>query len=92
MASRDLSDALTTLTVLLDSGIVQYEGGPSDTLAFEPCAPHAGAHSFDDQVAFEFGDGADDDYDGAAQRTAGVDLLPERDVLDAYPIQLVEHI
>jgi hypothetical protein len=33
----------------------------SDLAAFEAGAPHAGAHPFDNQVAFEFGDGADDD-------------------------------
>ena len=59
--------------------------------AFEPGAPHAGADPLDDQVAFEFGDGADDDHDGAAQRAAGVDLLAEADELDVEPVQLVEH-
>ena len=64
----------------------------ADVLAFETGAPHAGAHPFDDQVALQLSDGADDDYDGPAQRTAGVDLFPERDELDAYPVQVVEHL
>ena len=80
------------LAVLLDSGTVQYQRLAADVLTFETSAPHAGAHPFDDQAAFEFGDGADDDDDGAAQRAAGVDVFPEADVLDAYPIQLVQHI
>ncbi len=63
----------------------------SDVPAFETSAPHAGAHPLDDQVAFELGDGADDDDDGAAQRAAGVDLFAEADELDAEPVQLVEH-
>src|ERR1035441_4986683 len=64
----------------------------ADVPAFEASAPHAGAHPFDDEVALKLSDGADDDHDGSAQRTAGVDLLPERDELDAYPVQVVEHI
>ena len=47
---------------------------------------------FDDQVALKLSDGADDDHDGSAQRTAGVDLFAETNELDAYPVQVVEHI
>jgi hypothetical protein len=92
MSFGDLADALTTLTVLLDGGAVQHQRSSADALAFETGAPHAGAHSFDYQVTFEFGDGADDDYDGAAQRAAGIDVFPKRDVLDPYSIQLVQDI
>ena len=60
---RDLSDALPALTVLLDGDVVQDQRSPADALAFEPCTPHAGAHSFDDQRALELGDGADDHHD-----------------------------
>jgi hypothetical protein len=35
------------------------------------------AHPVDDQAAFKFGDRGDDDYDGPAQRPAGIDLLGE---------------
>ena len=45
-------------------------------------APHAGAHSFDDQAAFQLSDGADDDNNRPAQWVAGVDLLSEADVFD----------
>ena len=51
-------------------------------LTFEPGAPHAGAHSLDDQTAFQFCNRSDDDHDGPAQRAAGVDVFPEGDVLD----------
>ena len=68
MPSGDLSDALTTLTVLLDGEVVQHERSSADPLAFKACAPHAGAHPLDDQTAFQLGDGADDHDDGAAQR------------------------
>ena len=50
-------------------------------VAFKARAPHAGAHSLDDQVAFEFGDGADDHDESAAQRATGVDIFPEADEL-----------
>ena len=92
MAFGDLAQALAMLAVAYDRGMVQHQRIAADVLAFEAGAPHAGAHPFDDQVALQLSDGADDDYDGSAQRTAGVDLLPERDELDAYPVQVVEHI
>ncbi len=82
MAFGDLAEALATLTVSLDGGIIQDQWVAADVLAFETGAPHAGAHPLDDQVAFQFGDGADDDDDGPAQRAAGVDIFPEADVLD----------
>ena len=58
--------------------------------AFESSAPHAGTHPFDDQVAFEFGDGAYDDHDGTAQRAAGVDISLEADLLDLKPAEFVQ--
>ena len=61
-------------------------------LTFQPGAPHAGTDPLDDQAAFEFGDGADDHDESAAKRAAGVDIFPERDVLDSDPIQLVQNI
>ena len=92
MAFGDLPQALPTLAVLLDSDTIQYQWSPADALAFETSAPHAGAHSFDDQAAFKLGDSADDHDDGASQRAAGVDIFPEADIFDSCPIQLVEHI
>ena len=92
MASGDLAQALAMLAVAYDRGMVQHQRIAADVLAFEAGAPHAGAHPFDNQVAFEFSDGADDDHDGSAQRTAGVDLFAETNELDAYPVQVVEHI
>src|ERR1035438_4624882 len=86
MAFGDLSKALATLKVLLDGEIVQHQRSSADTLAFQARAPHAGAHPFNDQAAFEFGDGADDHDESPAKRAAGVDIFPERDVLDSDPI------
>jgi hypothetical protein len=92
MASGDLSDALTMLTASLDGEVIEDQRSSADSLSFEPGAPHAGAHPLDDQVTFQFGDSTDDDYDGPAQRAAGIDILPEADVLDLEPVKLVEDI
>jgi hypothetical protein len=62
MLFGDLSQTLATLTVLLDGEVVQYQRSPADPLTFETSTPHAGAHPFDDQAAFQLGDRADD-YD-----------------------------
>ena len=71
---------------------VELEGRPADVPAFEPCTAHAGADPLDDEVAFEFRDGSDDDHHRAAQRAAGVDLLAEADELDVQPVELIQHI
>jgi len=65
----DLPQALALAAVALDWAMVQFEPIAADVAAFEACAPHAGAHPLDDQVAFEFGNGADDNHDGTAQRS-----------------------
>src|ERR1019366_6410227 len=92
MAFGDLPAALATLTVLLEGEVFQHQRSPADALAFETSAPHAGAHSFDDQASFKLGDSADDHDDGASQRAAGVDIFPAADIFDSCPIQFVEHI
>ena len=86
MALCDLSDALATLPVLLDGEVVEYQRSSADSLAFQTGAPHSGAHPLDDQTAFQFCDGSDDDDDGSAQWAAGVDVLPERHELDPDPV------
>jgi hypothetical protein len=53
---------------------------------------HAGAHSFDDQAAFQFGDGSDDHNYGPAQRAACVDDFAERNLFDVEPAQFVDDI
>ncbi len=50
--------------------------------AFELGAPHSGAHPLDDEIPLQFGDGADDDDHGAAERTACVEIFPEANLLD----------
>src|ERR1039458_9237212 len=82
LALRQLTQALTVLPVAEDGGSIQDQGLPPDMPAFELGPPHAGAHPLDDQAAFEFGDGADDDHDGPAQGATRVDLFPEDDELE----------
>ena len=92
VASGDLADTLAALAILLDRGSVQHQGSSADSLAVQTGTPHAGADSFDDERPFQLGDSADDHDDGAAQRSAGVDLFPEADELDSDSVELVEHI
>ena len=92
MAFCNLAKTLSLAAVSLDGGVVQFQWMAADVTAFESGSPHACAHSLDDEVALKLCDGADDDHDGSAQRSAGVDLLAETDELDAYPVQVVEHI
>jgi hypothetical protein len=91
MSPGDLTEALSTPTVSEDCFAVENERRASDVLTFQTGAPHAGTHSLDDQTAFQFSDATDDDHDGAAQRSAGVDLLPEGDELDVQPVEFVQH-
>jgi hypothetical protein len=71
---------------------IDIEWSSSDALTFQLGAPHAGAHSFNDKVALELCDGADDHDHGSAQRAAGVAVLPEADELDVEVGQLVQNL
>jgi hypothetical protein len=85
-----LAKALTLVAIAQDAGAIEIEWLTPDGTAFELRPSHAGAHSLDDQVSFQFRDGSDDDYDGATQWAAGVDLFAERDELDVEAVQLVQ--
>jgi len=91
VAPGDLAKTLALTAIVLDSGMVEFEPIAADMATLEAGTPHAGPHPLDDQTAFQFSDGADDDDDGTAQRAAGVDLLPEADEFDVQPVQIVEH-
>ena len=86
-----MSKALSAGAIAQDGVGVDVEWRPAETTAFEFCPAHAGTDALDDQVAFEFGDGADDDHDGPAQRAASVDLFAKRNELDVQPVQLIQH-
>ena len=78
VSASDLSQAHAMLVIPQDGIEVQVER--------QAGAPHAGTNPLDDQVAFQFRDGADDDHYGAAQWSAGIDLFAEADELDVEPI------
>lgn len=63
----------------------------ADVPAFEASATHSSPDPLDDQRAFQLRDGRDDYDDGAAQRAAGIKLLPEADELDVQPVQFIQH-
>jgi hypothetical protein len=78
-------------TIPQQSFMIDVEPWPADMLTFKLGSPHASPDALHYQVAFQFSDGADDDDDGAAQWTAGVDVFPEADELDAEVIQFIQH-
>jgi len=92
VSAGDLAQALAMLAFAEDGGADEIKGAASDMLAFEAGAPHAGADPLDDQIPLKLCNRADDDHDGAAQRAAGVDVFPERDIFDVQSIQLIQHI
>lgn len=59
--------------------------------AFQSGSTHAGTNTFNDQVAFELRDGADDHHDGPAQGAGRIDRLAEADELDVEVVELVQH-
>ena len=91
MVPGQLAQALSALAIAEDGGPVEFERLAADVASFEPGAAHAGADPLDNKVALQFRDRPDDDYDGAAQRAAGVDLFSEADELDVEAVELVEH-
>ncbi len=47
-------------------GVIDIERPPANVPAFESGEAHSSPHPFDDQRAFQFGDGGDDDFNSAA--------------------------
>lgn len=92
MLPGDLGEAESAFSIAEYRGTIDVERRPSDPPAFESGAPHAGAHSFDDQVPFKLGNGADDHHDCSTERSTCVQRLTEANELDLQVIQLIEHI
>ncbi len=90
VSAGKLAEALPMLTIRQDRSTVQFQRLASDMPSFEASAAHAGAHPFDDQAAFQLGNCSDDDHDGSAERSAGVDLFAERDELDVEVAELIK--
>ena len=90
MGLRDVGQAVAAVAVAEDSNPVDLERTPADMPALQPGPAHAGTYPFDDEVAFQFCDRADDDDHGPPQRAAGVEVLAEADELDIQPVKLVQ--
>ena len=86
MGFGDLTKALALFPVSMDPIVIEFQWTAPDGAAFELGSPHAGTNSLDDQAALKFSDRTDDDHDGPAQRSSGVDLLSKTDELDLQPI------
>jgi len=59
--------------------------------ALQPGAAHPCPYPFDDEVAFQFRDGADDDDDGPSQRATGIEVLPKTYELDLQMVEFIQH-
>ena len=90
MTTSDLTQAFATATIAEDGLPIDLDGLPSDVPAFQPGSSHAGTNPFNDQVAFELRDRADDHDDGPTQRAGRIDRFAEANELDVEPIKLVE--
>jgi len=77
MGLGDLGQAVAAGAVLEDSDPIDVEWTPADMSALQPGAAHSCPHPFDDEVALQLGDGADDDDDRPSERAAGVEVLAE---------------
>ena len=87
----ELAEALPLMVIAQDAAAIELEGFAADVTAFELGAAHAGAHPLDDEIAFEFRNGADNHHHCPTQRAAGIDLLAKADELDVQMIQLIEN-
>src|SRR5258707_10733167 len=92
MRLGDLTQALAPSALLENSNPIDFEWPPADMPSLQPCAAHSCPHPFDDEIPFEFCDGADDDHDGPPERAACIKILAEADELDVEMIEFVEHL
>ena len=92
MGLGDLAEAVASSPIAQHSSPIYIQWPPADVPTFEPGPAHTSADPLDDQIAFEFSDGADDDHDRAAQRAAGVEVLTKADELDLEVVEFVEHL
>ncbi len=90
MGGGDLAEALATIPLPEHRDPIHVDWPAADVAAFEPGPAHAGPDSFDDEVALQLGDRADDDHNGATERAAGIEVLAEADVLDVETIHRAE--
>ena len=88
----ELAETLTLMVIAQNAAAIEVKRLAANVTAFQLGAAHAGAHPLDNQVTFQFRNGADNHYHRPTQRAAGIDLLPETDELDVEMIQLIQHL
>ena len=66
MRFSDLAQALASSALLEHSNPIDIKWPPADMPALQPGATHSCPHPFDDEIAFELCDGANDDHDGSS--------------------------
>ena len=59
--------------------------------ALQPGTAHPCPDPLDDEVAFQFCDGSDDDDNGPPERAAGIEIFAEADELDFQVVEFVQH-
>jgi hypothetical protein len=91
MGGGDLAQTLSACALLENSDPVDIERAPADVPPLQPGATHSCPHPFDDEIAFELSDGADDDDDGPPERASGIKVLAEADELDVEMVELIQH-
>ena len=87
----DRRQTVTASSIMQHTSTIDLRWTTADPDAFELGAPHAGPHSLDDQIAFQFCNRRGDDDDGTAQRAARVHLFAAGDKLNAEMIEFVQH-
>jgi len=88
----DLAEALASVPFPEDRDPIDVDWPATDVASFEPGPAHAGPDPLDDQIALQLGDRADDDDDGAAERTTGIEVLPEAHIFDVEVVQFIQHL
>jgi hypothetical protein len=86
-----LTDAKATLAITNHSVAVHNEFPTADMLTFQFCPGRAAAHAFDNKVALQFADRADDHDHRPTQWPGGVDLCAVADELDVEMLQFIQH-
>ena len=82
MRLGELAQALASSALLENSNTIDIKWPPADMPSLQPGATHSCPHPLDDEIPFEFCDGADDDHDGPPERATGIEVLAEADELD----------
>jgi len=88
---RDFSQAVAASAILQHAATVDIDvGGTTNANSFQLSSAHPGSDSFDDQVAFQFSNGGEDNHNGPSQRAAGIELYLAGNELQVQVMELIE--